>query len=184
MRAACLVVSLAWLSACAREPLDTCPDVAPGDLVVTEVRSDDDATNGSWVELFNASGRSLALEGLKVRFRKKDGSGEFPALVRRPLTVAAGDYVVLGRYFDNQRPAHVDYGFLDDYEGQWLGAAAVDVEACGERIDLAQYDVLPEEGTFSFGGTPPDAVTNDDSRNWCTDPTPDGTPGAENTPCP
>ena len=171
------------VTGCARDPVDTCPNIVAGDLVVTEVRSDDDETNGSWIELFNASGGTLELEGARIRFRRKDGSSEIPVLIRRPLSVAADDYVVLGRYLDGMQPAHVDYGFGEDFEETWLGAAAIDLEACGERIDLAQYDALPDEGTYSLG-TPPDATTNDLPTSWCFDATPAGTPGAANTACP
>lgn len=179
MRAGWLLVVLA---ACARDPIDDCPDLAGGQLVVTEVRGDADLTTGPWVELFNAGAGSVDLEGARIRFRRRDGSSEIPILVRSPLPVAAGDYVVLGR-FPTGAPDFVDYNFADDFDGTWLAAAAIDVENCGELVDLAQYDVLPDVGTFSLGGAP-DAEANDLPAAWCNDPTPNGTPGAANTACP
>jgi hypothetical protein len=181
VRVIALILVLA--AGCTREPVDNCPSIAAGDLVVTEVRGDEDLNNGTWVEVFNASGRTLELEGAKFRFRRPDGGAEFPVLVRRPLTVAADDYIVLGKFAPSDLPDHVDYGFLEDYDGTWLGAAAIDIETCGERVDLAKYDVLPAVGTYSLGAAP-DAEANDLSSSWCFDPTPDGTPGAANTPCP
>jgi hypothetical protein len=171
------------LAACTRDPIDTCAPIEVGELVVTEVRGDADAANGSWVELFNASGRTLDLAGVKIRFRLADGSGETPILVRHELTVGAGEYIVLGRYFDDTNPAHIDYGFRDDFDGSWLGAAAIEVQACGERVDVAQYSALPDEGSFSLG-VAPDHELNDIAESWCFDVTPEGTPGAANTPCP
>ncbi|MEO8698864.1 MAG: lamin tail domain-containing protein [Kofleriaceae bacterium] len=178
------VVIASLFAACSRDELDTCPVVAPGELVVTEVQGDGDPLNGSWIELFNASGGSIDLEGARIRFRRKDGSSEVPVLVRRPLTVNAGEYIVLGKYLDTDRPAHVDYGFVEDFEDAWLSAAAIDLENCGLRIDLAQYDALPEIGTFSLGTDPPTADANDLATAWCTNATPAGTPGAANPVCP
>ena len=193
------VGSLAILSFCAigctRDPEEAlCPDVAVGGLIVTEVRGPQtpvDAVNGEWIELFNASGKSVDLEGIRVRFRRKDGSSEIPILVRDTVNVAAGEYVVLGLFLnDENRPAHVNYGFAGDFTGAWLGAAAIDVETCGTRIDRATYDALPKTGSFSFtGAKPPDPNDNDDLRNWCTNGAMTGTafpgsPQQANPPCP
>jgi hypothetical protein len=172
------------LAACGRDPVDTCTPIAAGELVVTEVRGDTDQANGSWIELFNASGGTLDLTGMQIRFRTLNDDKNIPILVRRELTVAAGDYLVLGRYFDGAAPAHVDYGFLDDFDDEdWLGAGAIDIGACAERVEVAQYSALPDTGTFSLG-IAPDADLNDDPASWCFDVTPEGTPGAANTPCP
>ncbi|NVB84863.1 MAG: lamin tail domain-containing protein [Kofleriaceae bacterium] len=180
--------AVATAAGCTRDPAPAeCPDVAVGDLVVTEFRgpqSPDDAL-GTWVELYNASGASIDLEGTKLRFRKKDGSSEVPVIVRRSLPVAAGAYVVLGLVPDDAtRPSHIDYGFSSDFHVGFLAAAAVDVEACGERIDRATYDVLPKTGTYSLGVTPPTADANDVPANWCTNATSEGTPKQANPTCP
>lgn len=182
-------------AACTREPEESlCPDIAPGDLIVTEVRGPQmptDAVNGEWVELYNASGAAIDLIGLRIRFRRKDGSSEVSVIVRDNVTVAAGAYAVLGLFLnDGTRPAHVDYGFASDFKEGWLAAAAIDVESCGTRIDRATYDVLPKMGTFSFtGAMMPDADMNDDLRLWCTNgalsgATYPGSPRAANPPCP
>lgn len=183
MRAALLLL----LVGCTRDPVEAiCPAVSEGALVVTEIRGPQDDQNGPWIELFNASGSSIDLEGTKIRFRKKDGSSEVPVLVRRSVTVAADDYVVLGLFsdLDINTPAHIDYGFADDFNATWLSAAAVDVESCGTLIDRATYDALPDVGTFELGTMPPDADANNLSTAWCFDPQSAGTPGEANTPCP
>jgi len=180
---------------CARDPVEAvCPSIAEGALVVTEVRGPQspDDNEGPWVELYNASSSSIDLEGTKIRFRRKDGSSEIPVLVRRSVSVAAGDYVVLGLFLDDDpnKPSFVTYGFADDFSASWLPAAAIDVEAsiggdaCGQLIDRAQYDSLPKTGTFSLGVMPPNATDNDLPASWCTDPASSGTPGAANIACP
>lgn len=186
MRSGLLILCLA---SCARDPVAAvCPAVSEGDLVITEVRGPQspDDTNGPWVELFNATGRPIDLEGTKIRFRRKDGSSEIDILVRRSVTVGPGEFTVLGLFLDQDinTPAFVSYGFLDDFTGSWLSAAGVDMETCGQRIDLMQYDVLPSVGTYSLGSMPPDATSNDLPTSWCTNPMSAGTPGAANIACP
>lgn len=187
MRALCFLV----VAACARDPEPAlCPEISAGDLVVTEIRgvqSPEDAL-GPWLELYNASGRALDLAGTKIRFRRRDGSAETPVLVRRDLPVEAGQYAVLGLFDDLEPPPHVDYGFLGDHRDTWLSAAAVDVEACGVRVDLVIYDPLPRMGTYSLGGAP-NAERNDLATAWCTDGTQIGaaflgTPQRQNIECP
>ena len=183
------------LVGCAREPEEAlCPEVAVGDLIVTEVRGPQtpaDPMNGEWIELFNASARAIDLEGIRIRFRRKDGSDEVPVIVRDSVSVAAGEYIVLGLFLnDATRPAHVNYGFASDFTQAWLPAAAVDVESCGVRIDRSTYDALPKLGSFSFNGAmTPDTNANDDLRNWCTNAATagavsPGSPQQANPPCP
>ncbi len=184
MRAALLLL-LVGLVGCTRDPVEAiCPAISEGALVVTEIRGPQDDRNGPWIELFNASGSSIDLEGTKIRFRKKDGSSEIPVLVRRSVIVDADTYVVLGLFTNGQAPAHVDYGFADDFKATWLAAAAIDVESCGTLIDRATYDALPDVGTFELGTMPPDADANNLATAWCFDPQSAGTPGEANTPCP
>ena len=142
-----------------------------------------------WVELYNASGAAIDLYGVKVRFRRIDGSSETQVLVRRPLTAAPGSYTVLGLDDDTDLETYLNYGFASDFHVSWPSSSAVDVEACGTRIDLARYDSLPRTGTFSLGKTPPDATANDLPANWCTDAraTAAGVPGSPqqaNAACP
>ncbi|MBW1756394.1 MAG: hypothetical protein JRJ80_09515, partial [Deltaproteobacteria bacterium] len=65
---ACLVLVL---SGCGREAVVAtrlCDDLDPGDLVVTEVHANPDGSDGEseYVELFNATGSVLALDGLTL----------------------------------------------------------------------------------------------------------------------
>ncbi|MBS1122585.1 MAG: Por secretion system C-terminal sorting protein [Deltaproteobacteria bacterium] len=180
------MIAIGFVAGCARDPEPAeCPTVEPGALVVTEVRGPQkpEDQNGPWIELFNASTSSIDLEGTKVRFRRKDGSTEVPILVRRSVVVGPGEYVVLGLFDDSALPAFADYGFGNDFRDTWLAAAAIDVETCGDRVDVATYDALPDTGTFSFGSAP-DANQNDDLSQWCTDPSSLGSPRAANIACP
>lgn len=193
------------LCSCAREPEeDICPPIGVGDLVVSEVRGEqtDDNSNlnqGQWVELYNASSATIDLRGLQLLFRRVDGSDEGLVIVRRSVTVAAGQRAVLSSFPDDGLPAHVDYGWFPDFLNSSGNAASlfdngvIDVLACNERIDRVRPEDLPSAGTWSFGVEPPDATANDDDMLWCTDATDDsdpgtiglpGTPGASNHPCP
>jgi hypothetical protein len=186
------VFVLGLAAACVRDPDSAnCPDLAPGDLVVTEIGGNQTGmdTLKPWIELYNASGQTVDLLGIKVRFRRISGSDETPTLVRRSLPVAAGAYVVLGLANDETRPAYHDYGISADFHASWPSQAAVDVEVCGERLDRVIYNSLPNAGTYSLGTTPPTAEANDLPANWCTDSTTNtgsfpGTPQKANTACP
>lgn len=185
------IVSAVLLTSCVRDPApELCPDVAVGDLVMTEIRGpqSQDAL-GTWVELYNASSSGIDLEGLKLRFRKKDGSSETDALVRRELPLASHAYATLGLFTEDMKPQYIDYGMSGDFHTSFLAAAAVDVEACGVRIDRVTYDVLPAMGTYSLGASPPSADNNDLPTNWCTDGTNvagtfPGSPQQANVVCP
>lgn len=187
MRASGLSLLAAVLAAgCTREAVGECPALGPGDLVITEFRGSQkpEDTLGVWVEVYNTTGAPIDLEGIKVRFRRVNGSTEVPIIVRRPVSVAADGYAVLGLVpDDDSRPPHIDYGFAGDFRQSFLAAAAVDVEACGERIDRARYENLPQTGTYSYGG-PLNVDDNDVLTNWCTNPMSAGTPQQANPACP
>lgn len=64
-------IAICLVAGCTRDPVTAvCPTIAAGDLVVTEIRGPQtpDDSNGPWVELFNASGQSIDLEGVRIRF--------------------------------------------------------------------------------------------------------------------
>lgn len=192
VRAAGLLGMLAT-AACAREPAEAvCPELAAGDLVVTEVRGPQSPADagGAWVEIYNASGRTLDLLGVKVWFRDiqdKDKYAGIPILVRRSLLAAPASYTVLGLFDDMDHPAHVDYGFLGDFnvsDRSWVIDGLIYVDACDAQIDAStQFKALPRMGTFSLGGMP-DANRNDQPTAWCTDATKVGTifPGSPRSP--
>ena len=177
------------LAACDRAPRDVpCPPAQVGELVITEVRGeqlDESDVGGQWIEVANVSSQSIPLAGLLLRLRRQDGSGEIELLVRDgALAVPAGGRVVLGRFPSGDLPAHADYGYADDYEGELYGSGLLELESCGTLIDRASWTELPGTGTLELdGATQPDADANDTAASWCIDPAADGTPGEDNPTC-
>jgi hypothetical protein len=179
---------------CVREAEDPqCPALAPEDLVLTEIAGPQTGNDQPpWIELYNASDVPVDLLGLRLRFRRVDGSSESAALVRRSLRVEAGSYTTLGLDVDTdaERAAFLDYGFAADYQASWLSTAAVQLEACGTRIASVQYTSLPRTGTYALGTTPPTAAASELPASWCTDPqiaagtAVPGTPQQANAACP
>lgn len=187
----CLVIA-----GCSREPEDLlCPDVGPGDLVVTEIRGPQSSPNSlpQWIELANVSGNDLDLQGLHVALQRPDGSNPVDMIVRYKRPLPADDYYVLGLISDTMLENGVDYGLAGDYDGDLYEDGLLDLVSCGETIDRVDYENLPKAGTWSLGVVPPDAEANDDASLWCVDATPTdgpttelgvpGTPGEENRPC-
>jgi hypothetical protein len=186
-----LVVACAAV-ACERDPLpEACPQVAPGELVISEIRGPQSGgtdTLGQWVEVYNASSRVIGIGGLGLRMRKLDGSGDVTVLVRSATPkIAAHGYAVLGRFAAGQEPAYVTYGFLGDFTSNLYPSAAFELDACGTRIDEVRYASLPGAGSLAFDGArDPDASANDDPKNWCVDAAGTnhpGTPLERNHPC-
>lgn len=138
-----------------------------GELIVTEVSGTD--AGGEWVELYNASGVTIDLIGVRVTLTKLDGSLQETFVVDASQQLAAGGYAVL------------DAGLA----GLELpSGAGVDVVSCGRPIDRMIYRNLPNEGTHAFTGVfdPPDHAENDNESLWCNDLA--GTPGERNPLCP
>ena len=187
-----LVFIIAFLAAaCARDPLpEECPDLAAGDLVISEIRgaqSGSTDTLGQWIEIYNASGHVVELQGLTLRMQHLDGSGDVAILVRAERQVAVGGYATLGRFAAGSEPSYVTYGFLDDFASNLYSSGAVDVRSCDALIDRTTYRSLPTGGTLALDGTnEPDATANDDAAHWCTDASGvnhPGTPQERNPPC-
>jgi hypothetical protein len=200
--------SLAWLSAlsgavcvlsaCVRDPLSgSCPDIAEGELVVTEVSLGDGDSVHGWIEVFNASDRELPLGELRVTMTPLTGEADKARsfLVRDgELAVAAGAYAVLGqgnpKFYD-----FIDYDFVDDQGDALEVSASVELRACDTVVDVAAYrDLAPGASLALAGDAAPDPDANDDSAaGWCVDASihqsaPDkqstrGTPGEANPPC-
>lgn len=186
------VVVAAALSGCVvdADP-EIAPALAPGDLVVTEVRGAQSGPDdsGQFIELYNASGAALDLRGVVLQLYKLDGSSAAAVIVRQALEVAAGGYVVLGPGSTFAQPPYVDYAMGEDLATDLYPSGAIDVTARGARIDRVVYSGLPSTGSYALGALPPDADANDDAAAWCTDVATDdsglavGSPGLENTPC-
>ena len=188
------------VAACSRDPLEVpCPDLQPGELVVTEIRGaqSPEPGYGEWIEIYNGSADTVDLTGLRVTLtRLVDGTAAASFILRGGASTeaAAGTYFVLGRFPAGDEPAYVQYGYAADFDADLPTGAAVDVSSCGERMDRMIYRSLPGEGTYSLSGAidPPGGDDNDDEDAWCVDLTEDadtpsmgirGTPGEKNIPC-
>jgi hypothetical protein len=176
-----------------------CVPLGSGDLAFSELRGKQTGTDtwGQWIELYNTTAGEISLLGVTVNIRKLDGSGERDIVVRdRTVSVLGQDYVVLGRQ-SGELPAHVDYGYEDDFSSDLYVDAILQLYACEEMVDQVVYHDLPSEGTLAFDGSLTlTAVSNDEESNWCvdaTEPPPQdggttqvglpGTPGEVNRPC-
>jgi len=191
---------LSALFGCEREPLDLeCVPLGSGDLVFSELRGKQSGTDtwGQWIELYNTTAGEISLLGVTVNIRKLDGSGERDIVVRdRDISVPGRDYIVLGRQ-SGDLPAHVDYGYEDDFSSDLYADAILQIYACEELVDQLVYHDLPPEGTLAFDGSLTlTAVSNDEEADWCVDVTEappqdggttqvglPGTPGEVNRPC-
>jgi hypothetical protein len=201
------------IGGCTTEPLPfVCPNVEVGELVISELRGDQaDSSDsfGHYVEVYNAAGKQVDLQGLRVRLRSTAGD-ELEVFVRESIELEAGGHAVIGPGLPDEHASWIDYAIGWDISGgnpeddspptdfvRYAGAF-VELEACGELIDETFYDLgeLPETGTLACGNAsnPPDAAANDerDSPCWCVDDQPDptlfgvglpGSPGSANR-CP
>jgi hypothetical protein len=180
---------------------NTCADtIGPGDLVITEVFADAEASNGGsaadegreWFEIYNASTRTIDLTGLElVHSRDDDTMGHTTRL--GALSIAAGDYLVLANTAADLVPAYADYGYGDALGDLYnTGTGKVRLRCGTAEVDVASYtDVAPGFSRQLDGGTAPDYTANDDLASWCeaTDAAAEfvaanhGTPGAANEDC-
>jgi hypothetical protein len=178
----------------------SCADtLIAGDLVITEVFADADAPTGSsgadegheWFEVYNAGTRTLDLTGVEVVHSRGDGTMAHRHTLT-PVSIAAGDYLVLGNVLPDLKPSHVDYGYADALGDLYNTGTGRITLSCGDSmIDGADYaDVAPGVSRQLDGGALPDYTANDNLANWCApdsalefEPANFGTPGAANLDC-
>jgi hypothetical protein len=182
-----------------------CADLLPGELVITEIFADHAAPAGGsgedvgkeWIEIYNTGGAAIDLEGLTLGLWRLDDAEPAHRHVFGSVTVAAGDYLVVG----NVAPefvgdtGYLDYGYGDDLGELYNTGGGKLTITCGDAsIDEATYNDADSGRSTSFdGGTAPDYTANDDLTRWCSTPgdaayafeeANHGTPGAENYDCP
>jgi hypothetical protein len=192
-----------FLAACVRPPLtDTCTQIEPGALVVTELRGDQPGSYRQWIELYNASDEPVSVRGLRFSFTRLDGTRPIAFVVRDEIQeIAPGAYFVVGGG-DPAEEDYIDYDYTPDYHSasnpaqprDLYGAATLELYACDTVIDALVYQGLPAAGTLALdGSSPPDAALNDDRQRWCVDERDEGpkteiglrgSPGEANPPCP
>ena len=85
--------------------------IQPGDLLISEIMADPDKVNdsmGEWFEIFNASGQTFDLNGLRLH---DDGSDSHNISHGSPLIIAPGQYFIFGRNGDSG----TNGGYTADY---------------------------------------------------------------------
>ncbi len=187
----------AWLlMGCGREAIaetNVCGELSPGDLVITEVHANPDGSDGDreYIEVFNATGAFLDLEGLTLATSRADGAS---SKSHRFLggSVDAEAYFVIGNAPTGAMPSYVDYSYGGAL-GSLRNSDAALVLRCGDMIiDEVRYERTADGRALEFDGRlAPDHQLNDDANHWCmtpegVDPISDGnfgTPGAMNSPC-
>jgi hypothetical protein len=169
---------------------DLAPDV--GSLVISEVMFDPDAVDGDlgeYVELYNASGRDLDLEGLVLA----DGDGE-GVTVSGALLVPAGQYVVLGASTNVDANGGFTAAYAWDAGTVKLSNEADRLTLSLEALQIDQFAYDVEAWNVDEGeavGVDPsrlDAASNDVLESWCPQRSEfgqgdRGTPGRANDAC-
>jgi hypothetical protein len=142
-----------------------------GDFVITEFMAEPLAVSsaaGEWVELYNASGTTLNLNGFELH----DGASD-SHLITIDLEVAPAGRVVLGRNGDFATNGNVNVDY--EYSGVTLldGQDALVLSFDGAEVDRVDYDLS------IYGAAPghalalnpdtgvPSGLVNDDPQNWC-----------------
>ena len=165
-----------------------------GDLVLSEFMADPSVVSdaaGEWVEVYNASGFNLDLQGFELHDDSVDSH-----LITGSLIVAAGARVVLARNSDVTSNGGVVAAY--EYSGFTMdnGADEIVLSYDGLEIDRFDYTLSSWPGItgHSVSLDPalgvPDAVDNDAPGNWCGAMLPItsvgsdfGTPGGTNDTC-
>ncbi|HET7501338.1 MAG TPA: lamin tail domain-containing protein [Kofleriaceae bacterium] len=197
LRVAGACACAAVLAGCGPSPAtpDGCrAALLPGDLVITEVFADFQATTGDgndagreWFEIYNARGEPIDLEGLTIQHSRADGSRP-GAHTLAQATIAPGQYFTLGNAAPGHAPAYVDYGYGDDLGDLFNTDGGTLVLSCSDaEIDRVVYGgVKPGHARELTAAQPPDYTLNDDPGQWCLAGAAEfeagnfGTPGAEN----
>ena len=168
---------------------------APGELVLTELMIDAAAVSdehGEWVELYNASDRSISLDGLVLG---DDNVDAWP--LDGGVSVAAGDYAVLCADTASGANGGVSCDGSFHYNTWGEGFALANA---GDEVKLSLDDgTVIDRMTYSDGQVSPgvalgvdpdkvDAAANDAAGAWCLQDSPlsggdQGTPGRVNDGC-
>ena len=174
--------------------------VQPRDLVITEIMNDpaavDDA-DGEWFEIYNATDRTLDLNGLTVS--QISGRQAFTITNDGPTRLAPRAYFVMGRNPDPGTNGGVavdfDYGafFLSNETDSILLVNHEGLEV--DRLEYRHEDFPMIAGTSMQlnGGVSPTQLDNSVGANWCASYTrwapasltgDSGSPGQPNQSCP
>ena len=181
-----------WLLAAAHAA--SLSELTAGDLIVTEIHPIPAATNvsrGQWLEVYNASGQDVDLDGLTI----SDGSSQ-SFTVSGTLEVPDGAYALFatrsGSSINGGLPT-VDYTYSTVDYSLPTGDTSVVLSFGATTFDSVSFGdaAFPDEYGASLSLAPllTDASSNDDGESWCPAASSYGSgdygsPGAANDACP
>ena len=147
-----------------------------GDLVITEVMNNPAAVNdpdGEWFEVWNASGRTVAVNGLILSSTVDDDWHQVRA--ESALLLEPGEYFIFGTNPEMATNGHllVDYPYDHDDLGLSNESDGLVIEADGVTLDLIEWDdgatfPDPAGSTMSLDPVYMDATLNDTGDYWCS----------------
>lgn len=150
--------------------------LVPGDLVITEVFADFKAVPGGmggdagkeWLEIYNARGQPIDLEGLTITSSRPDGSASNTHAMAA-ATIAPGQFFTLGNAAHGATPPYIDYGYGGDLGDLFNSGGGKLTLLCDDvEIDSAIYDDVREGHARELSAAqPPDYTRNDSPDTWC-----------------
>lgn len=173
----------------------TCAALLPGELVITEIMSDPTGPDegGEWFEIYNATDAPILLDGLTVVHSRGDGSMR-RQMTLGAVTIAAGDYLVMGNVLAELKQPWVDIGYANQLGDLYnTGSGRLAIQCGTAEVDAVTYANGRSGRSRQLDGErPPDYTVNDDLTQWCvssqtlaTEYTAGnyGTPGTPNEDC-
>lgn len=173
---------------------------AAGDLIISEVLNNPAAVNdpdGEWLEVYNASDRTLTLNGVIVSSSVDDDWHQITS--NEAISLAPGEFAVLGSNGEMDTNGHVPVDYVYDHEDLGLSNEfdGLVLEADGITLDMVEWDdgatfPDPTGASLSLDPTYFDITANDNGDYWCSGKAvwddsyaivDRGTPGADNPFC-
>lgn len=151
--------------------------LAGGELVITEIMADPagkDDDGVEWFEVYNATGKPIALDGVGLVYSKPDSSDPEGHLIMDPtLEIPAGGYMTFGNTIPDAKPAYLDFGYGADLPAMSNTGGRLTI-FCGEVVvdDAVYDDTMIDDGVSAIfdGALDPDPALNDDGTHWCRSP--------------
>jgi hypothetical protein len=196
----------AWDDVCVGEAVDLCGAPCsgggggplPGDLVISEIMNNPTTiadTDGEWLEIYNASGGPIDLQGLAIRHQNPAVDPAAVETIGASVVIAPGGYVVLGINGNTATNGNigVDYVYSASVSLNNTADYVAIEDASSTVIDEVSYDEAsgldPNGASRSLDPLFLNDFDNDTDAHFCaaTSALPMsnfGTPGAPNDACP
>lgn len=168
----CTTAAAFGLAGCDRNGnVDSCTGRVPGDLVISEFLNDPPGTDATkeFFEVYNASGKPVALRGMTVYFAKLDGSAPKSHVLTKG-EIAAGGYFVFGDATEAAKPDYVDYAYADTIGAMPNQEGLIGLKCGATVVDEVRFTVAaakPGHARQLDAKLVPDSANNDKEENWC-----------------